>query len=110
MITTGVVLTRTGSTYRIHTQAGEVTAVLRGKLKHRDDDRIVAGDVVELERHAGGHATISGVRPRRSVLVRRAAGDRSPRAQPIAANVDQIVIVAAARSPLWFGDDELHAP
>jgi len=99
VITTGVVLTRTGSTYRIHTQAGEVTAVLRGKLKHRDDDRIVAGDVVELERHAGGHATISGVRPRRSVLVRRAAGERSPRAQPIAANVDQIVIVAAARSP-----------
>jgi ribosome biogenesis GTPase / thiamine phosphate phosphatase len=99
VITTGVVLARTGSTYRIHTQAGEVTAVLRGKLKHRDDDRIVAGDVVELEHHAGGRATISGIRPRRSVLARRAAGERSPRAQPIAANVDQIVIVAAARSP-----------
>jgi len=98
-VTTGVVLARTGSAYRVHTAVGEVTAVLRGKLKHRDDDRVVAGDVVELELQGEGRATISGVRPRRSVLARRAAGERSPRAQPIAANVDQVVVVASARSP-----------
>src|SRR5207253_9210859 len=74
--TTGVVLVRTGSAYRVHTDRGEVTAVLRGKLKHRDDDRVVAGDVVELAPQHGGHATIFAVRPRRSVLARRAAGDR----------------------------------
>ena len=61
-MTTGVVLARTGSTYRVHTDTGEVTAVLRGKLKHRDDDRVVAGDVVDLELQSDGHATISGVR------------------------------------------------
>src|SRR2546426_12370397 len=83
--------------FRSHTEGGEVVAVLRGKLKHRDDDRVVAGDVVELELQADGHATISAVRPRRSVLARRAAGERSPRAQPIAANVDQVVVVASAR-------------
>ena len=99
MITTGVVLARTGSAYRVHTDQGDVVATLRGKLKHRDDDRVVAGDVVELELHAEGRATISGVRPRRSVLARRAAGERSPRPQPIAANVDQVVVVASARSP-----------
>lgn len=98
-MTTGVVLARTGSTYRVHTGAGEVTAVLRGKLKHRDDDRVVAGDVVELELQSDGRATISGVRRRKSVLARRAAGERSPRAQPIAANVDQVVVVASVRSP-----------
>ena len=98
-MTTGVVLARIGSTYRVHTHDGDVTAVLRGKLKHRDDDRVVAGDVVELELHAGDRATISTVRRRKSVLVRRAAGERSPRAQPIAANVDQVVVVASARSP-----------
>jgi len=98
-MTAGVVLGRTGSTYRVHTGAGEVTAVLRGKLKHRDDDRVVAGDVVDLELHADGRATISGVRRRKSVLARRAAGERSPRAQPIAANVDQVVVVASVRSP-----------
>jgi len=99
VITTGVVLVRTGSAYRVHTEGGEVVAVLRGKLKHRDDDRVVAGDVVELELQADGHATIATVRPRKSVLARRAAGERSPRAQPIAANVDQVVVVASARSP-----------
>jgi ribosome biogenesis GTPase len=59
----------------------------------------VAGDVVELELHAAGRATISAVRPRRSVLARRASAERSPRAQAIAANVDQVVVVASARSP-----------
>jgi len=98
VITTGVVLERTGSAYRVHTDGGEVLAELRGKLKHRDDDRVVAGDVVELDVQAG-HATIAAVRPRKSVLARRAAGERSPRAQPIAANVDQVVVVASARSP-----------
>jgi ribosome biogenesis GTPase len=98
-VTTGVVLARTGSTYRVHTDTGEVTAVLRGKLKHRDDDRVVAGDVVDLELQSDGHATISGVRRRKNVLARRAAGERRPRAQPIAANVDQVVVVASVRSP-----------
>jgi len=61
----------------------------------------VAGDVVELEVRADRTATISRVRPRRSVLARRAAaGDRvGRRPQPIAANVDQVVVVAATRDP-----------
>jgi len=98
-VTTGVVLARTGSTYRVDTARGEVVAVLRGKLKHRDEGRVVAGDVVELEQRAGGVARIAAVRPRRSVLARRAAGERSPRLQAIAANVDQVIAVAAARDP-----------
>jgi ribosome biogenesis GTPase len=97
--TVGVVLARIGSTYRVHTHAGEVTAVLRGKLKRADDERVVAGDVVELELQPDGPAAIARVRPRRSVLARRAAGERRPRAQPLAANVDQVIVVAAARDP-----------
>lgn len=100
-VITGVVLERTGSTYRVHVGegGGEVAAVLRGKLKLPDRDRVVAGDVVELELRSDGPATISRVRPRRSVLARRAAAERSPRAQPIAANVDQVMVVASARDP-----------
>jgi ribosome biogenesis GTPase len=93
----GVVLARTGSTYRVHTEAGEVTAVLRGRLKHRDEERVVAGDRVELDVHAEGSAAIVAVLPRKSVLARRAPEERRP--QPIAANVDQVVVVAAARDP-----------
>ena len=37
-MTTGVVLGRRGGTYRVYTEAGEVTASLRGKLKFKDDD------------------------------------------------------------------------
>lgn len=103
MTAAGVVLARSGSTYRVHTPVGEVTAVLRGRLKKNDDDRVVAGDVVDLELHAGGPATIAGVRPRRTVLVRRGAagggGGSARRGQPIAANLDQVVVVAAARDP-----------
>ena len=98
-MTTGVVLARTGATYQVHTDSGAVTAVLRGKLKHRDESPVVAGDVVSLELHSDGHATIASVRRRASVLARRAAGAGSPRGQPIAANVDQVVVVASARSP-----------
>jgi ribosome biogenesis GTPase len=96
---TGVVLVREGGVYRVHTDAGEVTATLRGKLKHRDDDRVVPGDVVELD----SEGMITGIRPRRSVLARRAAqggsGGGARRSQPVAANVDQVVVVASAADP-----------
>lgn len=97
----GVVLARTGGTFRVHAAGTELKAVLRGKIKFADDDRLVAGDVVVLERHGDGPARIVGVEPRRSVLARRSrlgrAGGR--RAHPIAANVDQVVVVTAARDP-----------
>jgi ribosome biogenesis GTPase len=93
----GVVLARTGGTYRVQTDAGEVEAVLRGKVKRPDDDKIVAGDVVELELHQSGPATIQRRSDRRTVLARREVG--ASRAQPLAANVDQVVVVVAVRDP-----------
>src|SRR5881397_1875787 len=89
---TGVVLVRTGATYRVYTDWGEVTAVLRGKLRRREDDRVVAGDVVKQEVQGDRLASISCVRPGRSVLARRAAGGadvrtRSGRAYHAAARV-----------------------
>src|SRR5256712_14000020 len=90
----GVVLARTAGGYRVHTDAGEVTATLRGKLKYQDSDRVVPGDVVVLEGSA-----IAEIRPRRSVLARREAGSGRRRSQPVAANVDQVIVVASARDP-----------
>jgi ribosome biogenesis GTPase len=93
----GVVLVRAAGGYRVHTDAGEITASLRGKLKHKDEDRVVPGDVVELD-----GPTIVAIRPRRSVLARRAVqgrGGGARRAQPVAANVDQVVVVTSARDP-----------
>ena len=102
---TGVVLVRSGNVYRVHTDAGEVTATLRGKLKHKDNDRVVPGDVVELDLRPEepGAAAITAIRPRRSVLARRAAqggsGGGARRSQPVAANVDQVVVVASTADP-----------
>jgi ribosome biogenesis GTPase len=91
---TGVVLARTAGGYRVHTEAGEITASLRGKLKYQDGDRVVPGDVVVLD-----GPTIAEIRPRRSVLARRAAGTGQRRSQPVAANIDQVIVVTSARDP-----------
>src|SRR5439155_22346118 len=81
----------------------EVARRRRGKRKHREDDRVVPGDVVELDLDGDGEAAITGIRPRRSVLARRAAqggtGGGARRSQPVAANVDQVVVVASAADP-----------
>jgi ribosome biogenesis GTPase / thiamine phosphate phosphatase len=98
--TSGVVLVRSAGGYRVHTDAGEMTVTLRGKLKYQDDDRVVPGDIVTLD-----GTTITAIRPRRSVLQRRAAqggstgGGGPRRMQPIAANIDQVIVVTSARDP-----------
>ena len=98
-MTSGVVLARAGSTYRVHVEGREIVATLRGKLKHKDDDRVVVGDVVEMDMESGDSGAITGIKERRSVLQRRAAGQGAGRSQPIAANVDQVLVVASARDP-----------
>jgi len=90
----GVVLARSAGGYRVHTDDGEITATLRGKLKYQDTDRVVPGDVVVLD-----GPTIVEIKPRRSVLARREAGSGQRRAQPVAANVDQVIVVTSAKDP-----------
>jgi ribosome biogenesis GTPase len=96
-VVTGTILEREGSTYRVLTPEGEVRAVLRGKMK-RGAARIVVGDRVQLDT-AGEHGTlgIAGVAERTSLLARRIPEGRGVR--PVAANVDQVLIVVATRNP-----------
>jgi ribosome biogenesis GTPase len=91
----GMVLSREGNQYRVHTLEGEVTATLRGKAK-RQEERAVAGDRVRLEQSATGWA-IAEVAPRRNILERRVPGGRGTR--PIAANLDEVYVMAAAANP-----------
>ena len=93
----GTVLERDGSAYRVAADGGEVRAVLRGKVK-QDTPKVVVGDVVRLESDPGGELHgIVGIEPRRTVLERRVPEGRGVR--PIAANVDQVFVVVATRSP-----------
>lgn len=77
-------------------------ARVRGRLMGREKalgNTVVVGDVAEYERGPGGErAMVTGVRPRRNVFSRRAAGDR-PEDQVLAVNLDQIVVVASVREP-----------
>ncbi len=80
-------------------ESGAVNALSSGRLRHRARDAIdlpAVGDWVELA-SAGPTSAVSieRVLPRRTSLVRRSAGDTS-RPQLIAANVDVVLIVAAA--------------
>lgn len=95
-----MVLSRTGGRYRVWVDGLACEAVLRGRMKQRDRDTVLVGDRVRLETGEGTPATIEAVLPRASLLQRRSPGRvRGERA--VAANVDQVVVVGAARMPAW---------
>jgi ribosome biogenesis GTPase len=99
----GTVRRAAGGIYEVELESGEVVpATLRGRLKleQRTGERVVAGDLVEVERQADGTASIESVAERRTQLARRAPGQGAARrAKVIVANVDQVVIVFAAAHP-----------
>ncbi len=91
-------LERDGAAYRVLTPAGEVRAVLRGKVK-RDTPRVVVGDRVRLDLEGeGGMMGIAQVEERRSLLARRVPEGRGTR--PVAANLDQVLVVTATLDPV----------
>ncbi len=97
----GRVLEAIGGTYRIALASGlELEAVLRGRLRkgRKPEERVVAGDEVELASTEGGTWVIEGVRPRRSQLV-RGGGGSGYIPKVIAANIDRLLVVSAAVDP-----------
>ena len=81
--------------YRITTPSGERNAVLAGRLRHethRALDLPAVGDYVHVRLPDDGNAVIESVLPRKTLLMRRAAGDR-PDDQIIAANLDVVFVM-----------------
>jgi ribosome biogenesis GTPase len=75
-------------------------ATVRGKLmgpRKSLGNTVVVGDVA-LYVEEGGQAVVTGVEPRRNAFSRRAAGERVEE-QVVAANLDQVVVVAAIVEP-----------
>ena len=87
--------------YVLYTAAGEMNAVLAGRLRHHAEsasDLPAVGDWVAMEHKAGaGRARIHATLPRRSQFVRKVAG-RELAEQVIAANIDVAFVVVAANS------------
>ncbi len=81
---------------RVGTAAGELLAEVAGSLRHEargPQDLPAVGDWVALRPRSGERrALVQAVLPRRTVFVRRAAGDRTL-AQVLAANVDTAFLV-----------------
>jgi ribosome biogenesis GTPase len=77
-----------------------LTAGARGKLmgtRKSLGNSVVVGDRVALE-WEGERAIVTAVEPRRNAFSRRASGER-PEEQVVAANLDQVVIVASIQRP-----------
>lgn len=96
----GIVLSCTGGRYRVYVDGRPQDAVLRGRVKHRSEESVLVGDRVALALRGDEAATIEEIRPRHSVLRRRSPG-RGRGVRALAANVDQVVAVGAARMPDW---------
>ena len=87
------------SEYRLYGETGELRAELAGRVRHEIGWRTsllpAVGDWVVAQPH-GDLAVITGVLPRRTSFVRRAASDsNTTAAQVVAANIDVVFVTAA---------------
>src|SRR5438093_910926 len=85
-------------------EAGERHAVVPGRLRraaeHGELPLPTVGDFVALgEERGSGAVPVTWVLPRRTVLARRAAGDKDQQ-QTMAANVDLVLLAAALSADL----------
>ncbi|MDB5096817.1 MAG: RsgA2 [Cyanobacteria bacterium RYN_339] len=93
----GRVITEHPDLYRVLTPAGERLAAPGGKLRHQAvgrGDLPAVGDWVALDLPPDGRAAVAAVLPRASKFSRLAAGGGGE--QIVAANVDTVLLVAAA--------------
>ncbi len=79
-------------------ERGELTAEIAGRLRFTADSKVdfpAVGDWVALERTGESSGIIHAVLPKKTLLLRRAAG-MVTEAQVLAANVDVVLVVAGA--------------
>jgi ribosome biogenesis GTPase len=90
--------------FLVHDGDGVHPAVVAGRFRYETGGDPLAhpavGDWVAATRRADGPATIHGLIPRRSVIVRRAPSDHGATLQVIAANVDVAFIVSSLNAEL----------
>ena len=88
--------------YLVLGPAGEQRASVTGRFRHETSDPAAfpaVGDWVAVETSPAGDTTIHAVMPRRSALVRQAAGRRTE-AQVVGANLDLVFVVASLNGDL----------
>lgn len=83
----GVILKGIGGTYEVETPEGLLRCTLRGKLRLAVE-RVLVGDRVEVSAVGQGIGVVERILPRRNELIR-----------PPVANIDQVLVVFAAKQP-----------
>jgi len=91
--------------FLVHDGVATHAAAVSGRLRYESNGDPLAfpsvGDwVVAAPGDGGGTATIHGLMPRRSAIVRRAPSDHSSGAQVLAANVDVVFIVSSLNAEM----------
>jgi ribosome biogenesis GTPase len=98
----GLVVGHEKNLYRLSVGGRHYAATMRGRLQFQAADAAalpVIGDVVRGQ-ISGERAVIEGIEPRRSLIARQAAGGKG--AQPLAANVDFVLIATSLNQDLNF--------
>ncbi len=88
--------------YQVLGPDGEQRASVTGRFRHETSDPAAfpaVGDWVAVDTSPAGDTTIHAVMPRRSALVRQAAGRRTE-AQVVGANLDLVFVVASLNGDL----------
>jgi ribosome biogenesis GTPase len=89
--------------YHVVAAGGELRAAVTGRFRHEanaDPSAFPAvGDWVAIETRASGETVVHAVLPRRSALIRQAAGKRTA-AQVVGANLDVVFVVASLNTDL----------
>lgn len=93
-------MSKAGGIYKLYVGQEVLEATLRGRFKQQDKKHIFVGDRVSLNEHADGSRTIEEISERTNLLRRRSPG-KSRGERIVAANIDQVVVVGAARRPDW---------
>ena len=96
----GVVISSTGSWYRVSTEKGDIDCRIRGRLRLkgiRSTNPVVVGDRVVVEPDDESSAIVE-ILPRRNYIIRRAS-NLSKESHIIGANIDRALLIVTLHSP-----------
>jgi ribosome biogenesis GTPase len=96
----GVVISSTGSWYRVSTENGDIDCRIRGRLRLkgiRSTNPVVVGDRVVVEPDDESSAIVE-ILPRRNYIIRRAS-NLSKESHIIGANIDRALLIVTLHSP-----------
>ena len=96
----GVVISSTGSWYRVSTKNGDIDCRIRGRLRLkgiRSTNPVVVGDRVVVEPDDESSAIVE-ILPRRNYIIRRAS-NLSKESHIIGANIDRALLIVTLHSP-----------